>query len=143
MKNKVERNMKVKTNNKNIVLILGLVYTLISVLAVISYVSRMNTISSTPLTFAAIFSDIWWQMLMIILFVVTYVLYIKKPVLGTILEIIMGMAMLVYMVITIAIIGINAIALLIELIYPLVLIYHGLIEFKKIMKKSKIKKSTI
>ena len=144
MKNEGKRvirgKIKNKINNKSVVLILGLVYTLITLLAVISYVSRMNTISSTPLTFAAMLSDIWWQILMIILFAVTYVLYIKKTIWGTLLEIIMGMAMLVYMVIGIAIVGINVFALIIELVYPLILVFHGLLEFKKI---TKIKKSTI
>lgn len=135
-----------KTNNlksKNILLILGIVYTLISILAVISYVSRMNTISSTPVTVASVFSAAWWQLLMIVLFAVTYILYTKKPVLGTLLEIIMGIAMLVYIIISVAMMGIDIFALIIELIYPLVLTFHGLMEFKKISKKSKTKKSTI
>lgn len=135
-----------KTNNlksKNILLILGIVYTLISILAVISYVSRMNTISSTPVTVASVFGAAWWQLLMIVLFAVTYILYTKKPVLGTLLEIIMGIAMLVYIIISVAMMGIDIFALIIELIYPLVLTFHGLMEFKKISKKSKTKKSMI
>lgn len=147
MKNRVQSNINEKTNNKlsgkSVVLILGLVYTLISVIAVISYISRINNISTTSVTFSSIISDIWWQMLMIMLFIVIYVLYAKKTILGAVLEIIMGMAMLVYMVIGIAIVGINIFALIIELVYPLILVFHGLIEFKKISKKSKIKKSTI
>ena len=142
MKNK-NKSKDNRLKNKSILLILGTIYTLISILAVISYVSRMNNISTTPVTFGSILGSIWWQILMIVLFVVAYVLYTKKPILGALIEIIMGMSMLAYMVISVAMMGIDILALFIELIYPLVLIFHGLIEFKKITRQSKMKKSTI
>ena len=141
--NKKKGNEKYKLSNKNILLVLGLVYTLITIIAIVSYVSRMQTISTTPVTISTIFSDVWWQLLMIILFAVTYVLYTKKTVLASLVEMIMGMAMLIYMVISIALIGINIFALIVELIYPLILIFQGLIEFKRSSQNLKRKKSTI
>lgn len=134
---------KNKLQSKNILLILGVVYTLISILAIISYVSKMSNISTTPVTLSSVLGSIWWQLLMIVLFAASYFLYNKKIVLGVLLEIIMGMAMLVYIVISIATIGMNLFALIVELIYPLLLIFHGLITFKSLTKKNKIKKSTI
>lgn len=139
MKQKKINKKKTKLKNKSIILILGIVYTLITILAVISYVSKMNTISTTPVTIGSVIGSIWWQLLMIVLFAVTYVLYTKKTVLGILTEIIMGIAMLVYIVITVATMGINFLALVIELIYPLILIIHGLMELNKSKKQSKIK----
>ena len=135
------KNKSIKGKRNNLLLILGIIYLLISILAVTSYVSRMNTISTTPVTFSSILSSIWWQLLMIAFFVIAYILYIKKPLLGALTELIMGIAMLVYIVISVCIMGINILALLIELIYPLILISHGLMELKKIKRKTK--KSTV
>ena len=131
---------KSKLKNKSIILILGTIYTLISILAVISYVSAMNTISTTPVTLSSIFSAVWWQLLMIILFGVVFILYSKKQILGILLEIIMGISMLVYMLISIWMMGINILALLVELIYPVILTVHGTLELKKL---SKTKKSAV
>ena len=142
----MKNNSKSKSKglaNKSILLILGVVYTLVSILAVSSYVSTMNAISTTPVTIASVLGSVWWQILMIALFGVAYILYTKKPVLGALLEIIMGMAMLVYIIISISLMGIDIVALIIELVYPLILIMHGLVEFKKINKKRKTRKSTI
>lgn len=131
------KRKKNKLKSKNILLILGLIYTLISILAVISYISNMSTISTTPITFNNVLGAVWWQLLMITLFVITYVLYTKKPILATLLEVVMGMAMLVYIVISVATMGVDIFALFVELVYPLVLIFHGLTEFKKLNIKSK------
>ncbi len=143
MENK--RNLKKanKLKSKNVLLILGVIYTLISIMAVASYVSRMNAISTTPVTFGSVLSSVWWQLLMIVLFALSYILYVKKISLGALLETIMGMAMLVYIIISICIMGINLMALIIELIYPLILVFHGLIELKRITRNQKIKMSTI
>jgi len=139
MKNKGKN----KINNKNVLLILGLVYTLVSILAVISYISRMNTISTTPVTVASVLGSIWWQILMIVLFIVAYIFYTKKPILGALLETIMGIAMIAYILVSIWMMGIDIFAFIIEMIYPLILICHGLLEVKKITQKSKTKKSTV
>ena len=149
MKEVIKYKTKSNTKNKrrlysrNILLILGIIYTLITIVALVSYVSKINSMSTTPITIGSVIEDISWQLIMIALFAITYIVYAKKPVLGVLLEIIMGMAMLVYIVISVAIMGINFLALLIELIYPLILISHGLIEFKKLNKKKKTKRSTI
>ena len=135
-----ERNKKkTQLKDKNFLLVLGIIYTLITILAVISYVSKMNSISTTVVTFSTVLGAIWWQLLMIILFAVAFVLYNSKKVLGILLEIIMGMAMLVYIVITVATMGINFLALFIELIYPLILVIHGLIQLKKVNKNITVK----
>lgn len=120
-----------KFKNTNIILILGLIYVLITVLAIISYASQMNNMSTTVVTFGTIIGAVWWQILMIGLFVITYILYNKKTILGILLEIIMGIAMLIYIIISVAIMGIDFLALLIELVYPLILTFHGLTELKK------------
>lgn len=149
MKEVIKYKTKSNTKNKrrlysrNILLILGIIYTLITILALVSYVSKINSMSTTAITIGSVIEDISWQLIMIVLFAITYIVYAKKPVLGVLLEIIMGMAMLVYIVISVAIMGINFLALLIELIYPLILISHGLVEFKKLNKKKKTKRSTI
>ena len=138
---------KIKTKNKlqgrNVVLVLGIVYALISLLAVISYVSKMNTISTTHVTIESVLSAVWWQILMIALFAITYIMYTKKTVFGILLEVVMGMAMLVYIVISVVTMGIDILALMIELVYPLILVFHGLLELKKLNKKVKRKRSTI
>ena len=136
----MKEKKKNKIESKNIVLILGIVYTLITILAIISYVSKMNSISTTPVTFSTVLGAIWWQILMIVLFAITYILYNKKKMFGTLLEIMMGIAMLIYIVISVAQMGINFLALLIELIYPLILVFHGLKELKTVNKKTKIKR---
>lgn len=142
---KAKQKTKNKSNlkSKNILLILGVIYTLISILAVVSYVSKMNTISTTPVTIGSVLASVWWQILMITLFAVSYILYTKKPILGILTEILMGLAMLVYIVISVATMGIDFLALIIEIIYPLILVLHGLAEFKKLNKKAKRKKSTV
>ncbi len=138
---KTMRKERVKSKNKlksqNIILVLGLVYTLITILAVISYVSKMNSISTTAVTFGTVIGAVWWQLLMIILFGICYILYSHKKMFGILLEIIMAMSMLVYIVISVATMGINFLALIIELIYPLILAFHGLAELKKLNKKAK------
>ena len=137
-----ERRKNNKLKAPNIILVLGLVYTLITILAVISYVSRVGEISTTAVTFRTIFNAVWWQILMIILFATCYILYKKKTLLGVLLEIVMAMAMLVYIVISVATMGINFLALLIGLIYPLILSMHGLLELKKLNKQSKKKRKS-
>ena len=143
----IKRKERKKANNKlktpNIILILGLVYTLITILAIISYVSRIKEISTTVVTFGTVIGDVWWQILMIVLFAICYILYKRRHLFGILLEIIMAMSMLVYIVISVATMGINFIALLIELIYPLVLAFHGLMELKKINKQKSKKRKRI
>ena len=141
-KDKDKKN-KSKLKSRNILLILGLVYTLITILAVISYVSKTNSMSTTAVTFGNVLSAVWWQILMIVLFAIAYVLYSKKPIFGMLLEMMIGIAMLVYIVISVAMMGIDFLALVIELVYPLILVLHGLTEFKKLSKKKNTKKSTI
>ena len=135
----MKKNIKQTKNNKkaNIILILGVVYTLITILAIISYVSDMNTISTTNIGFMGVIKAIWWQLLMIALFAITYMLYNKKELLGVLLEIIMGLSMLVYIVISVAMMGANLLAILIELIYPLLLIGHGLLVLINLNKTKK------
>jgi len=139
----MKEKKETKFQSKNILLILGVIYALISILAIITYVSKMNTISTTPVTIASVTGASWWQILMIVLFAVGYILYVKKPTLGSLLEIAMGMSMLIYIIISVATMGIDIFALIIELIYPLILIFHGLIEFKRLNKKKKSKMSTL
>jgi len=141
-KDKDKKN-KSKLKSRNILLILGLAYTLITILAVISYVSKTNSMSTTAVTFGNVLSAVWWQILMIVLFAIAYVLYSKKPIFGMLLEMMIGIAMLVYIVISVAMMGIDFLALVIELVYPLILVLHGLTEFKKLSKKKNTKKSTI
>lgn len=134
---KKEISNKYSLNPRNVVLVLGVIYTLLTILAITSYISSLNNISTTPVSFSGVLSAIWWQLLMIALFFVTYCLYAKNKVFGSLLEIIMGIAMLVYMIVSIITIGANLFAIMIELIYPLVLVFHGLNSFKKIIKKNK------
>jgi len=145
MKSKSQKNEQIKS--KNILLILGIIYTLLTILAVTSYVSNINNISTTPVTFISILGSMWWQLLMIIMFAVVYVLYNKKTFLGVLLEIALGVSMLINVIISVAVMGLDLLALTIELIYPVVLITHGLLEFmklKQIKKKNKRKRmSTI
>ena len=136
----MKKKSKPTLQSKNVLLILGIIYTLITVLAIVSYVSSMHTISTTPITFGSVLGTIWFQIVIIILFGISYLLYMKKPIIGTLLEIIMGLSMLVYIVISVALMGIDIFALIIELVYPLILVFHGLSEFKKLNKR---KKSTI
>lgn len=140
----IKRKEKGKKNNGlksyNIILVLGLVYTLITILAVISYVSKMNSMSTTVVTISAVMGAVWWQLLMIILFGICYILYKKNSLYGVLLEIIMAMSMLVYIVISVATMGINFLALMVELIYPLILASHGLSELKKLNKKTRKKR---
>ena len=137
------KKTKAKQDSHNIILILGLIYTLITILAVTSYVFKMNSISTTAVTFVAILGDVWWQLLMIILFAVCYILYNRKILFGVLLEIIMAMSMLVYITISVATMGINFLALVIELIYPFVLAIHGLSELKKLNRKSMKKRKNV
>ena len=132
---------KTKLKEKNILLVLGVIYTLVTILAVISYVSDMNNISTTPVTLSSVLGAIWWQILMIVLFVVTYFVYNKNRILGSLLEMVMGMAMLVFIVVSVATMGVNILAILIELIYPLILTLHGLLVFVHVKKKGKKKRA--
>ena len=131
-----------KQNRCSIILILGLIYALITILAITSYVSNMNSISTTSVTVGTVLGAVWWQILMIILFAVCYILYNRKILFGILLEIIMAMSMLVYIVVSVATMGINFFALIIELIYPLILTFHGLSELKR-FNKMNIKKREI
>lgn len=135
MKIKSQKNEQLKS--KNILLILGIIYTLLTILAVTSYVSNTNNISTTPVTFISVIGSIWWQLLMIIMFVVTYILYTKKPFLGMLVEIALGVSMLINVIISVAVMGLDLLALTIELIYPVVLITHGFLEFMKLRQKNK------
>ena len=139
LKGKQKKKKSKTLKAQSVIMILGLVYTLITILAVVSYVSRIEEVSTTVVTFGTVMSAVWWQILMIVLFTVSYILYNRKQMLGILIEIIMAMAMLVYIVISVATMGINFIALLIELIYPLVLALHGLSELKKINIKQRKK----
>ena len=50
---------KTKFEEKNVLLILGIIYALITILAVVSYVSKMNNISTTPVTVGSVFVPIF------------------------------------------------------------------------------------
>lgn len=134
---KKTRNKKLVQSSKNILLILGIIYFLITILATISYVSRMNNISTTKVTFLSIIGSMWWQIIMIILFVVTYIAYNKKEFLGVLLELVMGLSMLTNILVSVVIIGANLFAIMLELIYPLILISHSLAVIKKLKIKTK------
>lgn len=130
-----EKNKEKRVNSsKNILLILGVIYFLITILAVVSYVSKMNSISTTEVTFMSVLSSIWWQILMIILFVVTYVIYNKNEFLGVLLELVIGLSMLANILVSVILMGANLIAILIELIYPFILVSHSLLVIKRIKK---------
>lgn len=130
-----EKNKEKRVNSsKNILLILGVIYFLITILAVLSYVSKMNSISTTEVTFMSVLSSIWWQILMIILFAVTYVIYNKNEFLGVLLELVIGLSMLANILVSVILMGANLIAILIELIYPFILVSHSLLVIKKIKK---------
>lgn len=135
MKNKLEKKEQIKS--KNILLILGIIYTLLTILAVTSYVSNTNNISTTPVTLISVLGSIWWQLLMIVMFAITYILYTKKPLLGMLVEIALGVSMLINVIISVVVMGLDLLALTIELIYPVVLITHGLLELLKFKQKSK------
>lgn len=130
----VKKNTKLIKSSKNILLVLGLIYFLITILALVSYVSKMNSISTTDVTFMSVLSSIWWQILMIILFAVTYVMYNKKEFMGALLELVMGLSMLANIVVSVILMGANISAILIELIYPFVLVCHSLLVIKKTKK---------
>lgn len=132
--NKKKNKEKRVNSSKNILLILGVIYFLITILAVVSYVSKMNSISTTEVTFMSVLSSIWWQILMIILFAVTYVIYNKNEFLGVLLELVIGLSMLANILVSVILMGANLIAILIELIYPFVLVSHSLLVIKKIKK---------
>ena len=131
---------KNKLKSRNVLLVLGLIYTLITILATTSYVSTMKNISTTPVTFGTIINAMWWQILMIILFIGTYIIYMKNEKLGALSEIIMAISMLGYIIVSIISVGANLLAITIELIYPIILIAHCLVTFKTVNKK--LKKST-
>lgn len=131
----VKKNTKLIKSSKNILLVLGLIYFLITILALVSYVSKMNNISTTDVTFMSVLSSIWWQILMIILFAVTYVMYNKKEFMGALLELVMGLSMLANIVVSVILMGANIFAILIELIYPFVLVCHSLLVIKKIKSR--------
>lgn len=131
----VKKNAKLIKSSKNILLILGVIYFLITILAVVSYVSKMNSISTTAVTFMSVLSSIWWQILMIILFVITYIMYSKKEFMGALLELVMGLSMLANIVVSVILMGANILAILIELIYPFVLACHSLLVIKKIRSR--------
>lgn len=132
--NKEKNKEKRVKSSKNILLILGVIYFLITILAVVSYVSKMNSISTTEVTFMSVLSSIWWQILMIILFAVTYVIYNKNEFLGVLLELVIGLSMLANILVSVILMGANLIAILIELIYPFILVSHSLLVIKKIKK---------
>lgn len=131
----VKKNTKLIKSSKNILLILGLIYFLITILALVSYVSKMNSISTTDVTFMSVLSSIWWQILMIILFAVTYAMYNRKEFMGALLELVMGLSMLANIVVSVILMGANVFAILIELIYPFVLVCHSLLVIKKIKSR--------
>lgn len=131
------KNKKLVQSSKNILLILGIIYLLITILATVSYVSRMNNISTTKVTFLNVIGSMWWQIIMIILFATTYIAYGKKEFFGALLELIMGLSMLTNIIVSVVIIGANLFAIIIELIYPLILISHSLAVIKKIKIKIK------
>lgn len=131
------KNKKLVQSSKNILLILGIIYLLITILATVSYVSRMNNISTTKVTFLNVIGSMWWQIIMIILFATTYIAYGKKEFFGALLELIMGLSMLTNIIVSVIIIGANLFAIIIELIYPLILISHSLAVIKKIKIKIK------
>ena len=133
MKN--QKKSGLKNINKNILLILGLIYILITILAATSYISTMSNISTTPITFGSVIGAMWWQLLMIALFIITYILYVKNEKIGVLFQIIMGMSMLAYILVSVVAIGANVLAITIELIYPLILITHGLITLLNIKRK--------
>ena len=131
---KIVKNKKL--THRSVLLILGVVYFLITILAVISYISSLENISNTPVTISSIISSIWWQLLMVFLFAVSFFLYGKNEKLGILVEIIMGFGMLAYIVVSIATLGANILAIMIELIYPALLVTHGIIAYKSLLEKN-------
>ena len=112
---------------KNAFIILALVYTLITILAVISLISEQSTIQTVTgiKRLGAIFKEIWWPLLIICIFVITYMLYnnkqIKKIKLAGFLEFVTGVSMLINTVINMISIGNFEFTIIFSFIFPTLL----------------------
>ena len=131
---------KKNVNQKNVLLIIAVIYTLISILAITSYLSSIARVSTTTYSIGGLLSAMWWQLLMIILLSVAYILYLKKGKLGAFLEIIIGLAMFINVIVSIVLQGANLLAIVLELIFPFALMLHGFYVIKGIKKDKATKK---
>ncbi|MBR5227266.1 MAG: hypothetical protein IKV94_01330 [Clostridia bacterium] len=128
---------KIISKAKSFTIILGLIYLIITILATVSAFGDISNNSSTEAGIGTIFSLIWFQLVIVVAFLVVFLVYNIKGRLGILFELILGIALFLNVVINMLLASnFTAIALL-NFVIPLVVLVHSFLILLKIYKANR------
>lgn len=119
-------NGNILKNAKKVVAIFATIYTIITILATISVCGDIKNNSTTELGLFNILSLVWFQIVVILFFLITMYIYNKKGNVGVIFELILGVALLVNVIVNILISEFVGALVLLNFVFPVLILLHAL-----------------
>lgn len=110
---------------KMFILIIGVIYLTLTVLACISAVNDIANSSTTTISFEIVMSLVWFQICVVAFLAFTYYLYNKKSYKGIIFEIIIATALILNVVVNMMISNIANSLVLLNFVIPVALLIHS------------------
>lgn len=110
---------------KVFILTIGLIYTVLTILACISAANDIKNTSTTEISIGTIFSLIWFQLCVIAFMVVTHYMYCKKGSKGVIFEFIIALALILNVVVNMIISNATSSLVLLNFVIPIVMLIHS------------------
>ena len=134
---KFKISYKVLKKPSNFTLVFGILYIMLIILSIIGRVSTLEYTSTTEVTFAVVLKEFVVPFITAALFIVTSIMYKKKPVYGVALELGIGFSMVANVFVSVFTVGFDIIALLLTLIIPVIVIVHSILTLKKLKQTEK------
>lgn len=129
---------------KLFILVIGIIYTTLTVLACISAVNDITNMSTTSANIGTVLSLVWFQICVIVFLAFTYYLYAKKGSKGIIFEIIVALALILNVIVNMAIsetvnslVFLNFVIPIAMLIHSFMYVYGTYLEKREVKTKEK------
>ena len=134
---KKKLDFKVLRKPENFVLIFTLLYIMLLIVGIIERVSVLEHTSTTGVGLLVILKEFGYSFVITILLMISYMLYLKNKMYGVVLEAAVAFSMLIDIVISVAVVGFDFIALIAALVLPMILMIHAVLTISKMKKKTK------
>ena len=122
---------------KKFILIIGLIYAVLTVLACISAVNDIKNSSTTDVGIGTVFSLIWFQLCVVIFMVATYCIYCRKGSKGVIFEFIIALALILNVVINMVISKATSTLVFLNFVIPVAMLIHSFLFVYEIYMQNK------
>lgn len=133
---------KLLKSTKLFILIIGIIYATLTVLACISAINDITNVSTTSANFGTVLSLVWFQICIIAFLGFTYYMYSKKRNVAVIFEIIIAIALILNVIANIIIVKAANSLVFLNFIIPAALLLHSIwyvygIYLQKVQEKTK------